>query len=412
MNGHRQVYRSLAALVVVATTVLSARTAPASGRAGDRVPDADALDSALDGIASAGAPAAYAEVTVDGRRWHGASGTLTIGGARPARAGLSHRVGSVTKTFTAATVLQLVGEGRIRLDQPVATYLPDLPFTGPHAAVTVRMLLNQTSGIGDYDSVIFGTPADVERVRTTTYRPRELAELGLSAPRTGPPGERWAYSNTNYVLAGLLIERTTGRPAEWEITRRVIWPLGLYRTYFPATVPHLIGPNAHGYVPWVDGRLRDFTTYNMSWAWTAGALVSTTHDINRFLKALLDGRLLRPTELEQMRRTVPTNPADPAAVGYGLGLIRLPTACGDLWGHDGVVWGFSTSAFHRADGSRGMTLAMTISHYRTDPTAAHPIDVAIGRFTNLALCGPQSAARTLAPTDLPAPMHGPGRSTG
>jgi D-alanyl-D-alanine carboxypeptidase len=296
----------------------------------------------------------------------------------------------------------------LRLDEPVAAYLPDLPFGGPAAAVTVRMLLNQTSGIGDYDGVIFRIPADVERVRTTTYRPRELARLGLAAPRTGAPGERWSYSNTNYVIAGLLIERVTGRPAEFEITRRIMWPLGLWRTYFPATVPYLIGPNAHGYVPWTDGDLRDFTTYNMSWAWTAGALVSTSHDINRFLAALLGGRLLRPAELEQMRRTVPFDPAVPAAGGYGLGLMRFPIGCGDVWGHDGIVWGYTTNAFHRADGSRQITLGMTISHYQTDPTTPHPIDMAIGRFASLALCGQPATARQPAPLDRPGMAVGVG----
>jgi D-alanyl-D-alanine carboxypeptidase len=155
------------------------------------------------------------------------------------------------------------------------------------------------------------------------------------------------------------------------------WPLGLRRTYFPGTATGIAGPHAKGYLPWYDGTLRDFSEYNMSWAWTAGELISTAGDLNRFHQALLTGRLLRPTELRQMRRTVPMDPAQPAAGGYGLGLYWVALPCGRAWGHDGLVWGHSTISLHSPDGRRQVTLGETITHYQV-PGEPDPIGEATG----------------------------------
>jgi D-alanyl-D-alanine carboxypeptidase len=388
--------RATVALVIALLAASPLTAAPATAAAPTARPSIDAatLDAALADITSAGAPAAFAEVVAGRQTWRGADGA--------ARPWYFHRIGSVTKTFTATTVLHLVAEGRIRLDAPIGRYLRRLPLGGYADTVTVRMLLNQTSGIGDYDSVLFGTVEGIEQTRTTTYRPRELARIGLTQPATNPPGARSSYSNTNYVLAGLIIESVTGRSAPDEIRRRIIRPLGMWRTYFPGRFPHIVGPHARGYVPWTDG-LRDFTTYNMSWAWTAGEIVSTTHDVNRFFDALLNGRILPATLMAEMRRTVPLNAEAPAAGGYGLGLIRIPLPCGEAWGHDGVVWGYSTMSFHR-DGGRGTTLAINLSHYQTDPATPHPLDVAQGNFLAKALCGASAAVVEAGADDRRRPV--------
>ncbi|MGC4804869.1 serine hydrolase domain-containing protein [Micromonospora sp. DT233] len=346
----------------------------------------------------------FAEVR-DGRdRWRGASGVADIDTGRPMLPGVRHRVGSITKTFVAATLLQLVGERRVSLDAPIGRYLPEFAVAG----VTVEMLLNHTSGIGDYVSVIFPTAEDILEKRYTTFPPRQLVRGGLDAPRTGTPGEKHSYSNTNYILAGLIIERVTRRSATDEVHRRIIRPLGLRDTYFPGRRPRIAGPHSAAYVPWYDGELLDLSVSNMSWGWTAGALISTAADLNRFYRALLGGRLLRPAELARMRTTVPMLPEDPDAAGYGLGLYWLALPQGRAWGHDGLVFGHSTISLHSADGSRQVTLGTNVTHYAL-PGQPDPIAQAVAAFVVTALTGTGSAsARTATAFRLPTAVPPPG----
>ncbi|SCE89533.1 D-alanyl-D-alanine carboxypeptidase [Micromonospora haikouensis] len=374
------------------------------GATAGRLP-ADALDAGIGAITDAGMVGVFAEAR-DGRdRWRGASGIADLDTGRPMRPGLQHRVGSITKTFVAATLLRLAGEGRVALDAPLGRYLPEYAVPG----VTVEMLLNHTSGIGDYDTVLFTSGYDVERLRFTTFTPDQLVRIGLGEPRTGAPGAGFAYSNTNYILAGLVVERVTGRGAADEVHRRVIRPLGLHQTYFPGRRTRIAGPHSEAYLPWYDGQLRDFSVANMSWAWTAGALVSTAADLNRFFRALLGGRLLRPAELARMRTTVPLDPTQPEAGGYGLGLLWLALPGGRLWGHDGVVFGHATISLHAPDGSRQVTLGTNVTHYQV-PGQPDPIGAATGAFLVTALSGAvtaRSAGATRTPTPatpLPAPL--------
>ncbi|WP_326560663.1 serine hydrolase domain-containing protein [Micromonospora sp. NBC_01796] len=388
-------FGSLASAVLVvglAGPAAAARPAPTERPGPGSLPVA-ALDTALAGIHTAGMIGVFAEVR-DGRAtWRGASGIADINTGRPVRPDYRHRVGSVTKTFVAATVLQLVGEGRISLDAPVRRYLPGLM---PDDTVTVRMLLGHRSGIGTYDQVLFATPELVEEHRNTTFRPRELARVGLGMPATNPPGAAFSYSNTNYILAGLIVEQVTGRPAAEEVSRRILRPLGLRDTYFPGTDPRITGPHSRGYVPWYEGELRDFTVYNMSWGYTAGELISTTADLDTFYRALLGGRLLRPAQQADLVRFLPTG----TGVGYGLGLLSLPLACGDAYGHDGQVFGYTTLSLHSPDGRRQVSVAQNASHYQY---AGDPISAALFQFLDTALCGPQStdAARTATARTLP-----------
>ncbi|XAN46168.1 serine hydrolase domain-containing protein [Micromonospora oryzae] len=355
------------------------------GAAAGRLP-ADALDAGIGAITDAGMVGVFAEAR-DGRdRWRGASGVADLDTGRPMRPGFQHRVGSITKTFVAATLLRLAGEGRVALDAPLGHYLPEYAVPG----VTVEMLLNHTSGIGDYDTVLFTSGYDVERLRFTTFTPDQLVRIGLGEPRTGAPGAGFAYSNTNYILAGLVVERVTGRGAADEVHRRVIRPLGLHQTYFPGRRTRIAGPHSEAYLPWYDGQLRDFSVTNTSWAWTAGALVSTAADLNRFFRALLGGRLLRPAELARMRTTVPLDPAQPEAGGYGLGLLWLALPGGRFWGHDGVVFGHATISLHAPDGSRQVTLGTNVTHYQV-PGQPDPIGAATGAFLVTALSGPAAA---------------------
>ena len=341
------------------------------------------LQQQLQAMHEAGMPGVFAQVRDGSRTWNLAAGVADIDTGRPVRPQFRHRVGSVTKTFVATTILQLVGEHRVDLDVPIARYLPDVLPGELGGQVTVRMLLNHTSGIADYAPVLFANP---EELQFRTITPQELIRIGLSQPPTNAPGERWSYSDTNYVILGLLIERLTGRPYAEEISRRILRPLGLRHTYFPGTNPYIRGPHMAGYVVLADGSLRDVTVFNPSSGWATGEMISTAADVNSFYRALLTGRLLTPALLAQMQTTVVIVPS---IAGYGLGIMWLATPCGRVWGHLGGVVGYSTNSWHSADGRRQVTQAENLIQYAA-PGEVHPIDQARDAFLTTAMCGPQA----------------------
>ena len=204
--------------------------------------------------------------------------------------------------------------------------------------ITVRNILQHTSGIPDYlVRLNLGTPEALQQYRTAD----QLIRLGLDAPAKFPPGSRFGYSNTDYLLAGKLIEEVTGRPLGAEIHSRILIPLELRDTYWPAfPLENVIrGPHPRAYQI-VNGARVDITDIDPGWGLADGALVSTGADLNRFFGALLAGRLLRPTELAEMQHTIPT--MDPALPGeVGLGIFRRTNACGiDIWSHGGAMDGF------------------------------------------------------------------------
>jgi D-alanyl-D-alanine carboxypeptidase len=168
------------------------------------------------------------------------------------------------------------------------------------------------------------------------------------------------------------------------VHRRVIAPLRLRDTYLAGTTERIRGPHSQGYIPWFEGELRAFTDYNMSWAWMLGDLVSTTEDLNTFFRALLTGRLLRPAQLAQMKTTVAAGGA-----GYGLGLYTLQLPCGEVWGHDGLTFGYSMISLHTPDGSRQISIGQNMTHFALGP---NPIDEAVGQLLFQELC-PGSSLR-------------------
>ena len=365
-------------------------------------PSGSVLQDRLDAVHEAGMPGVFAEVRDGRRKWTPTAGVIDVRSNRPVRDGLQHRVGSITKTFVATTMLQLVGEGRVRLDAPIARYLPGLVPDEVGRRVTVRMLLNHTSGIGNYTNALFGDADGIVAAGRTRYSPGQLVRIGLSQPST----TGWSYSNTNYILAGLIIEKVTGHRYESEVSRRILRPLNLTGTYFEGDEPLIRGPHMHAYLPWTDGTLRDFTRYRMSWAWAAGEMVSTAEDLNDFYRALLTGKLLEPRLLAEMQTTVPPDPAAPEATGYGLGLYWVQAPCGRFWGHDGGTIGHQTVSWHSADGRRQMTYAQSMAFYQTSPTEPHPIDLAAAEFYLAALCGEEAAVSTRSAFDARRSMVG------
>jgi D-alanyl-D-alanine carboxypeptidase len=270
------------------------------------------------------------------------------------------RIGSVTKTFVATVVLQLVDEDRVRLDAPIDRYLPGLVPDGQR--ITIRQLLNHTSGIYDYahdDGYSTNRWRGTDRFKH--YEPEQLLAVAFQHPHYFPPGGGWHYSNTNYVIAGLLIEKVTGRPYGTEIRRRILTPLQLTRTSVPGDRPTLPEPHAHGYAD-VDGRLVDATLMNPSLDGAAGEMISTTSDLNRFFEALLGGRLLSSATLGEMRGYVAATPL----FDYGLGLQRFHLPCSKtIEGHSGELLGYTTYSLHST------TVGTTLSYNplpNTDPS--------------------------------------------
>ncbi|WP_437610064.1 serine hydrolase domain-containing protein [Sorangium sp. So ce834] len=273
------------------------------------------------------------------------------------------RFGSNSKTFTAVVVLQLVGEGKVDLDAPVETYLPDLVrgegIDGRE--ITVRQLLQHTSGLPDYDDVLLAE--GVFKIQHTYFDPYTLLDMGLSQPGKAP-GTEWAYSNTNYVLAGLIIEKVTGRPLNEEISRRIIDRIGLRDTYLPEVGEQDIrGCHVKGYHTDVPREpLQDVTELDTSWGWAAGQVIGTPSDLNRFFAALFGGELLEPAQLEEMRSTVDAPGMWPGAQ-YGLGVVSTPLSCGGVvWGHGGDIPGYHTRGGVTDDG-RAVTVAVTVLPY-------------------------------------------------
>jgi D-alanyl-D-alanine carboxypeptidase len=298
-----------------------------------------------------GAPGALARVQDRHGRTVIRSGVGDVRTGAPVPADGHWRMGSITKPFVATVVLQLVGEGEIELDAPVDRYLPGLVSRD----ITVRHLLQHTSGLPDYLEHL--PMAKVIEHPFTHYDKRDLLDVALKHPPLFEPGQGWSYSNTNYLIAGMLIEKVTGRPYGKEIERRVLKPLRLRHTYVPGDAPSLPWPHPRGYVRTSpDAPLLDRTLLDPSVAAASGDLVSTASDVNRFFAALVGGELLRPAELREMMTTRPTGGS--SGTEYGLGLVRVPLPCGGhAWGHAGDMIGFSARSAATADGRRATVMA-------------------------------------------------------
>lgn len=349
------------------TTTTERCSHPAAQRALDRLVTAEHLPGAMVRLQD---PACGG--------WVGSSGTADLRSGRPMRPGDRFRIGSTTKTFTATVVLQLVAQGRIGLDAPVARYLPGLIDRNGYDGhtITVRQLLQHTSGLADHtDAPLFD---DFRNWRYRRFTPRELVGISLDMPH---PKKKWSYSTTNYVIAGMLVHKVTGRSIEHEVTDRIIRPLGLQSTYWPGDSVRIRGPHPRGYQESEDGSLEDVTSMNVSFGGAGGALISSLADLQKFYGALLDGHLLPPAQLRAMRHTVPADPDRvwPGA-NYGLGVIRTPLSCGGSWtGHAGSVPGFRSVGGVSTTGRR-----IAIALNEVPPTLA--AENAFHKLIDTALC--------------------------
>ncbi|MFF4293900.1 serine hydrolase domain-containing protein [Streptomyces vinaceus] len=355
--------RLLIASAAVAELALAAPTASAASAAPVRTDHAAAQQVLDRAVTGGGVPGILAEIQ-DGRdRWVGTAGVADTATGRKRREQDRFRIGSTTKTFTATVMLQLAAEHRLGLDDSVEKWLPGV-VRGPGyepEKITVRQLLDHTSGIYDYvnDKVMSdrGTGTPFLRHRFDSYSPEEIVRIGVSNPPRFAPGTDWGYSNTPYFLAGMIIERVTGRPLADAIDRRIARPLGLTATYLPrGDEPVLRGPHGRHYSKLMlsdpGAAVYDVTELNPSWGWAAGGVVSTTGDLDRFFGALLGGRLLPPAQQQEMFTMVPTKNWIPDTA-YGLGIASQRLSCGvTVWGMGGAINGSWTYTFGTRSGTR------------------------------------------------------------
>ncbi|WP_405545665.1 beta-lactamase family protein [Streptomyces phaeochromogenes] len=423
----RHAYLTLALAAALTGTLTGCQAADASqdtahaptGRAGVVAAQKDRLATLVQRDVNAGAPAVIVRVDKGNGRpieiarqapWTRADHTLA--------ADDQFRMGSNTKTMVATVVLQLVAEHRLKLTDPVEKWLPGLIPNG--SAITVRMLLNHTSGLFNYL-----TDPDVLKAftgqDTRAWTPQELIAAGVRHDPLFAPGTDYSYSNTNYVALGLIAEKTTGHTLGDLIQRRITGPLHLKNTYLVTGFGQTNNPRlAHGYEPDADrlapllppyapagtafaGPERsagyvDTTGINASTLWAAGGMVSNAQEWARFSGALNSGKLLPPALLKEMRTTVAEEAEFPNR-RYGLGLEKVSTPCGTVWGHNGQAPGYSSEAYTDATGRRTVSVFTTTIFGIANPKAAAANQALVNAAVCTMLEKPIPAAPASAPTD-------------
>lgn len=295
--------------------------------------------------------------------WAGSFGTANRTTGEPMRAADHFRIASVTKTFVATVVLQLVQEGKLRFSDRLYKWVPVIPNSGQ---ITIRELLNHTSGIRDYEDnpvLAYSIANQPLRVWTTP----ELVQLSLFLPPVFQPGAGWKYSNTNYLLLGIIVEKVTGHSLGYEIRRRVLAPLAMRQTSFPLADPSLPPPLSHGYAPAgivgpPDNPVTDYTRWSPSWDFGAGNMVSTAPDLLAWGPALAKGTLLGPAMRAAQRSWVRAGKGQD-----GLGLFRSQLAGVYFLGHGGEDPGYASDVFYAP--ALGLTLVVLANRCCNRPYA-------------------------------------------
>ncbi|MER6215791.1 MULTISPECIES: serine hydrolase domain-containing protein [unclassified Streptomyces] len=343
----------------LAATATAAGTASASVPAAQRGPDADALRAGIAGLPDQDATAALIRVGGDGR-WTGTAGVRDLRTGAPALSDARFRAGSTTKVVTAALVLQLAAEGKVDLNAPVNIYLPGLvpaSFTRP---VTVRNLLNFTSGIQAGPS-LGDTVADEYPHRFETLPYQDVVTGGLSRGPAFEPGTQQHYGNIDYTILGMLIEKVTGDAYAHQAEVRIFRPVGMTGSSFPSPGdPRIHGPHNRGY-QLIDGKPVDVTEWNMTDRFAAGDMISTTRDLERFLFALFRGQVVPEPQLKEMF-TVPDVPGATRSAG----LERLVVNGKEVWGKTGARPGYHTVIAATRDLSRTLVYSVNSTDAKGD----------------------------------------------
>jgi D-alanyl-D-alanine carboxypeptidase len=295
---------------------------------------AQRLDTAIQlAMTTASVPGAIVGIWAPGGSYTRAFGVADKATGAAMKTDFFSRIGSVTKTFTVTGVLQLADQGRLGLDDPIAKYVDGVPRGDE---ITLRELARMQSGLYNYSD----TDAFQQALGADPYRhfsPQELLGWAFAQPEVFPPGEGMQYCNTNTILLGLVVERVSGQALPDYIHDRIAMPLGLRDTIFPTTNA-FPAPHAQGYTNVTpSGAITTSTDWDPSWAWAAGAMISTLDDMRIWAPALATGQLLSPAMQAQRLQTV-GSPGLPPQDGYGLGIFNV----GGWIGHNGSLPGYQT----------------------------------------------------------------------
>ncbi len=358
----------------------------------DTAPVPATLRPELRRVVRAGAVGVSAQVVDRGEVWRGAAGAARLRPNRPAVPSAHFRAASVTKTLTAVLALQQVQRGRWTMDTTIGDVLPGL--WPARSDVTVAQLLSHRSGAPDYLSVLTSRGTTVPkllRIISNRRTDRALVRVAKRQDWLFEPGTGFSYSNTNYVIIGLMLRRATGFSLPKLAQRRIFAPARMTRSSWPFA-KGFPAPKLREYAAFGKRRI-DLSTFSPTMFSAAGALVTTARDLNRFQRSLSRGDLLAPRLVRLMRSVV--TPAEETGLGvaYGYGSYRLPDPCrngGSLHGHDGASFGTQTLSFTSGNGRRRVTVAMTGRQYGNpeQPAFAALNEFLVAAFASSCRLGP------------------------
>ena len=297
-------------------------------------------------------------------RWIGAAGQSTDDVAMSPEHVL--RIGSVTKTYVSARLLQLVADGALSLDDSLDAWLPDLPGG---AEITVRQLMNHSSGLFNYtdDGAFIDSVLDDPKAHRP---PQELVDVAMAHEPYFAPGTSFHYSNTNYILLGMVVETITGATLGAEIRDSVLAPTELSATFFDGE-EEITADLAHGYA---EGDFDVSTYFDPSWAWAAGAMVASAGDVADWARNLYGGRVLGPASKEALFDAIET---DNAQIGYGLGvMVFSPSIAGtDAVGHFGDIPGYHTQMLYLLEQDTAIVSIVNTDGGNPNPLTAGALDI-------------------------------------
>ncbi|MGB3634745.1 MAG: serine hydrolase domain-containing protein [Rubrobacteraceae bacterium] len=362
-------------------------------------PDA-ALDRAFKELVAmpGGPPGAIAVVQRGQHREIYSSGVANLKSESPPGVEDRMRLASTSKAFSGAVALSLVSEEILSLDDTIGEHLPELPDAW--SEVTLRQLLNHTSGLPDFSQNQGFQKALMENLKQAPP-PEELLAFVEDEPLNFKPGSQYEYSNSDNVTIGLMVEAVTGRTYEEQLQEQVFGPLGLRDTSLPNGT-NLREPFIHGY----DNDPSDQPPEDLSeafaagWAWASGGVVATSADINSFVRHYVGGELFdTPTRSQQLGVIEGANsePPGPGKNSAGLGIFRYETKCGTVWGHTGNTLGYTQFMAASPDGSRSVTVSV---NEQISPSEGAPgVFKALRNAETLAVC----AALAEPPPDTGGP---------
>jgi D-alanyl-D-alanine carboxypeptidase len=331
-NRYRIGIRAVVSILIVASLLVLPVLCGACGEPSFSSETQQKMEKVVDDVMSGEhIPGVIVGVWVPGRgTWVQAKGEADVKTARRIEQSDRVRIASNTKPFTATVILQLAEEGKLSLDDKLEKFIQGVPYGNE---ITIRQICNMTSGI-------FSFTEDEQFNKEFTenplmrFTPQQAVDIALKHQPYFPPGQGWHYSDTNYEILGMIIEKVTGRRAGNEITGRIIKPLRLKNTSFPVT-PDITGKNSRGYV-YMEGKgLLDYTRINPDIPWTGGAIVSNLSDMKAWAKALAEGELLSEKMHKEQTDWVSTGAG---RTKYGLGVMNVD----GFIGHHGAIFGFNS----------------------------------------------------------------------